>query len=170
MVGDYFPMGDPVTRFPLPAAPALLPHEKARNVTPKWVDIPPGEIKHELIRRNGRFHSMLNFLRHLPACAAVLDISGRLIFLNEPLAYYWKVHAWDLLGQQLCQVMHLTEEETARNRQERERTLREQHPTAYNEHFHNGGQLISMCCVPFPDDNDDMLLFALILPHSLDRK
>jgi len=153
----------PVTRFPLTSTGGS---EKPRPAMCKWTDIAPDELKHELLRRNGRFQVMLTFLRLLPACAAVLDARGRLVFVNEPLAHYWKQRIWDLQGKELCQVMHLTADETIRNKEARERVLAQRFPEAYNEHFHNGGQLISMCCVPFPDDNDDVLLFALVLPHS----
>jgi hypothetical protein len=132
----------------------------------KWVDIPIAEIRDELILRNGRFQAMLGWMRHSLQACLVLDTSGRLIFLNSAAEHYWKARLWDLQGQNLCQIMRLNELETARNRSERERVLSQRFPEVFLEHFHNGGQRISMFCFPFPDDNNDLLLGAFILPHS----
>lgn len=131
----------------------------------KWVDIPSAELNTEVIHRNGRFQSMLGFMRHTLQGCIVTDANGRLVYINHAAEHLWKQRLWDVQGKSLSDVMHLNTEETARNRCERDQVLKQRFPGVYLEHFHTGGQRISMFCFPFPDDNNDFLLGAFIL-HS----
>jgi hypothetical protein len=160
--GDFEKTVDRVMRF---SSPLSVPVKTVPSMR-KWIEIPTEELKDELIHRNGRFQSMLGFMRHSLQACMVIDALGRIIFINEATGHYWKVRLWDVQGKNLCQVMRLDEIETARNKRERERVLEQRFPEVFLEHFHNGGQRISMFCFPFPDDHGDMLLGAFILPHS----
>jgi|SRR5437667_5536357 len=130
-----------------------------------WIDVPTTEIRDEIVVRGGRFQALLGWMRHSLQACIVLDANGRLIFLNTAAEHYWKARLWDLQGQNLCQIMRLNELETARNRSERERVLSQRFPEVFLEHFHNGGQRISMFSFPYPDERD-LLLGSFLLPHG----
>ncbi len=136
-----------------------------KPVARKWVEIPLEELQNEVIRRNGPFQIMLGFMRHLSQAAVVLDASGRVIFINGAMEVYWGVQFWDVLGKSFAMVMRLDEMQSERNRLKRERATSGNYPEAFLEPFHQGKHDISMYCFPFPDDNNDLLLGAFILPH-----
>jgi PAS domain-containing protein len=131
----------------------------------KWITIPIEELQNEVIRRNGPFQIMLGFMRHLAQASVVLDSSGRVIFINAAMEVYWGVQFWDVLGRPFATIMRLDEMQAERNRLKRERATSGNYPEAFLEPFHQGNHNMSMYCFPFPDDNNDLLLGAFILPH-----
>lgn len=131
-----------------------------------WKDVPIEFLAEEMLKRNGRFQTLLSFSRAMPMAAAILDSSGRILSINNLAEQYWKLRVWDVRGKCLNEVLNLNQSETERLKKERERILTGKVVEIFSEHFHQGAQRISMICIPYPDDVGDMLMLSLILPHA----
>jgi PAS domain-containing protein len=135
----------------------------------RWADVPAEELRNEMLHRNGRFQSLLGWMRHSLQANAVLDLTGRVLYINQAAEHLWNVRLWDVQGKNLCQIMHLNEMETVRDQRERHRIIEGHVPEVLMEGFHNGGEHVSILYFPYPDDHGDALLGAFILPLAIHR-
>jgi PAS domain-containing protein len=130
----------------------------------RWTDIPIDQLRDEMLHRNGRFQNLLNWMRHSWQANAVLDASGRVLYLNQAAEHYFQVHLWEVQGRNLCQIMNLSESETVRDQRERQRIVDEGRADVLQEAFQKAGEHLSVLYFPYGDDHGDMLLGAFILP------
>jgi hypothetical protein len=158
-----------VVRFvsPLPVTAATKPPTAPQHLP--WAEIPIDQLSQEIIHRNGRFQQLLGWMRHSLQANAVLDGSGRVIFINHAAEELWHVRLFDVQGKHLCQIMHLSESETMRDCRERQISMEELRPHVIMEGFNHGSEHVSVLYFPYADDDGDVLMGVFILPLILAR-
>lgn len=100
----------------------------------------------------------------------MLDSGGRIIFINRAAEEFWQVRIFDVQGKNLCQIMHLSESETLRDRRERDISMQEKTPHVIMEGFNHGIENISVLYFPYVDDDGDVLMGVFILPLVLSKE
>jgi hypothetical protein len=90
--------------------PIQLPPESVTPTKKKlcpWAEVPQQDLHYELVHRNGRFQQLLGWMRHSLQANAVLDSSGRIIFINRAAEELWWVRIFDVQGDVLMGVFIL---------------------------------------------------------------
>ncbi len=133
----------------------------------KWTDIDMEQLAEAVIGRNGKFHIMIAFMGIALMPALVTDRSGRIIYMNKRAEDYWEVKITHVIGKQFSEILNLNEADTLTMARESKKVLAGTEPHVFMECYSKPTPRMSVLKFPFTDDDDDILLGAFILPHSI---
>lgn len=135
----------------------------------RWADVPIEELKQEVYSRNGNFQRMISFLAMAPLPAFLKDRGGRVIYMNTRAELLWHVAIDDVRGRTMTEVMHLNETERRVAERQDNKVLAGIEACIYMEtvsHSESRVRRFSVLKFPLKDDNGEVLLVALVLPHN----
>lgn len=132
-----------------------------------WDQLEPGEMTHELLRRNSKFQMMISFLGMVPMPAAIKDRKGRIVYLNRRAEAFWGVKLLAAQGQMMADLMKLSESDAhALHLADRKVLLGEEAVTFYDTYHHmDNAKEQRMCVLRFPVhlDNDVLIVGIYIM-------